>query len=109
MAKSTKSKKEKFSATKLIPTAGYILIEPFENQTKTDSGIYIPDSVTTERPQKGKVLACGYPIFKDGREIESPVKVGETVVCRKWGGDSYKKDGKEYTFVKFEDVLAVEE
>lgn len=108
MAKTAKDKKEKTSAKNLVPTAGHILIEPFEAQTKTNSGIYLPDSANKEKPQKGKVLACGYPIFKDGKEIESPAQVGETVVYRKWGGDVLKEGDKEFTIVKFEDILAVE-
>lgn len=103
-----KAKKIKTPAITLSPTAGYVLIEPFEAQTKTNSGIYLPDNATAEKPQRGKVLACGYPIFRDGREIECPVEVGDIVVYKKWGGNDFKKDGKELMFVEFKDVLAIE-
>ncbi len=91
----------------LKPTAGYLLIEPLEKEIKTASGIYLPDNAG-EKPQKGKVIAAGGSISQDGREIESPAKLNEIVLYKKWGGNEVKVDGKEYLFVKFEDVLAIE-
>lgn len=91
----------------LKPTAGYLLIEPLEKEVKTASGIYIPDNVG-EKPQKGTVVAMGPAVFMEGREIESPAKLNEVVLYKKWGGNDVKIEGKEYVFVKFEDILAVE-
>ncbi len=84
---------------KLKPTAGYVLIEPLEKEVKTSSGIYLPDNAS-EKPQKGKVLAVG--------PKTSPVKVGDTVIYKKWGGNEVKIGSVEYLFVKFEDILAIE-
>lgn len=92
----------------LKPTAGYLLIEPLEAETKTASGIYLPDSAS-EKPQKGKVIAAGDTIHVAiGVDTNSPAKAGETVLYKKWGGNEVKIEGKEYLFVKFEDILAVE-
>lgn len=92
----------------LKPTAGYLLIEPLDKETKTASGIYLPDSAG-EKPQKGKILAVGAPeITEKGIKRASPVKVGDTVIYKKWGGNEVKVGGIEYLFVKFEDVLAIE-
>lgn len=92
----------------LKPTAGYILIEPVEAETKTASGIYLPDSAS-EKPQKGKVLAVGADETTDsGKVRKAPVKSGDVVIYKKWGGNEVKVEGKEYLFVKFEDVLALE-
>lgn len=91
----------------LKPTAGYLLIEPLEAETKTASGIYLPDNVS-EKPQKGKVIAVGPSSLQEGQKIESPAKLNEIVFYKKWGGNEVKIDGKEYLFVKFEDVLAIE-
>ena len=99
-------------ATKKInfkPTAGYVLIEPVEAQTKTDSGIYLPDT-SSEKPQKGKVLAFGGDEVTDNGKIRKcPVKANDIVIYKKWGGSEVKIDGKEYLFAKFEDILAIEE
>ena len=97
----------------LKPTAGYLLIEPLEKEVKTASGIYLPDNAG-EKPQTGKVVATGASGCSDCKcscdcKIESPAKVGETVMYKKWGGNEVKIEGKEYMFVKFEDILAVQE
>ncbi len=91
----------------LKPTNGYLLIQPIEKETKTASGIYLPDNAG-EKPQKGKVIAFGGSIFSDNHEITSPAKLNEIVLYKKWGGNEVKIDGIEYLFVKFEDILAVE-
>jgi chaperonin GroES len=93
---------------KLKPTAGYLLIAPLEAETKTASGIYLPDNVS-EKPQKGKIIAVGESGLVEGKKVKSPAKLGEVVFYKKWGGNEVKIEGKEYLFVKFEDVLAVEE
>jgi len=97
---------------KLKPTAGYLLIEPLEKEVKTSSGIYLPENVG-EKPQKGKVVATGSSTCADCKsgnccEVDSPAKVGDVVLYKKWGGNEVKIEGKEYLFVKFEDILAVE-
>lgn len=101
----TKNKTEK---PNLKPTAGNILLEPVDIETKTDSGIYLPDSAS-EKPQKGKVLAIGEDEITDsGTKKKSPCKVNDIVVYKKWGGSEVKIDGKEYLFAKFDDILAIE-
>ncbi len=93
----------------LEPTAGYLLIEPFEAQSKTDSGIYLPESASGEKPQKGKVLAVGADeVTEHGATRKAQCKAGDTVIYKKWGGNEVKVEGKEYLFVKFEDILAIE-
>lgn len=88
----------------LKPTQGYILVAPVEVKKKTDSGIYLPDT-HDEKPQQGNVLAVG----KDLKDREAPCKKGDTIIYKKWGGNEVQLDvaGKEYLFVKFEDVLAI--
>ena len=93
----------------LTPAAGYLLIEPLGAETKTASGIYLPDSAS-EKPQKGKVLAAGADETTDsGAKRRAPAKTGDIVVYKKWGGHEVKIDGKEYLFAKFEDILAIEQ
>jgi len=92
----------------LIPAAGYLLLEPQDAETKTASGIYLPDTAS-EKPQKAKVLAVGADeVLDSGKARKSPVKVGDVVIYKKWGGNEVKIDGREYLFAKFEDILAKE-
>lgn len=98
-------------ATKLNlkPTPGNILLEPEEAIKKTASGIVLPETATGEKPQRGKVLSVGADEITDsGAKKTAPCKVGDTVYYKKWGGSEIKLEGKEYLFVKFEDILAVE-
>lgn len=103
MAKTAK----KMSPTNLQPMAGYVLVEPADAPSQTDSGIYLPDS-HDEKPQQGEVLAVGSTwLTEHGAKIESPVKKGDQVVYKKWGGNEVKIGDKEYQFLKFEDILAI--
>lgn len=103
------SKPKAVRGLNIKPSAGYLLIEPAETQTKTDSGIYLPDSAASEKPQKGKVLAVGPDeVTEKGLKKTRPANIGDIVFYKKWGGNEVKIDSKEYLFVKFEDVLAVE-
>ena len=92
---------------KLTPMPGYVLVEPAEKQTKTEGGIYLPDSAG-DKPQAGTVLAVGADWHTEaGATLASPVKVGDQVVYKKWGGNDVKITGVEYQFLKFEDILAI--
>lgn len=91
---------------KIRPLAGYILVKPKDAETKTESGIILPDSASTEKPSEGEVLAIGDPIIEDSQEKKSPVSVGETVLYKKWAGNEIKIDGVEYSILKFEDLMA---
>jgi len=97
--------KKKFN---LIPAAGYLIIEPQGVEEKTSSGIYLPETAG-EKPQKGTVIAVGADEITDsGTKKKSPVKVGDVIIYKKWGGNEVKLDGVEYLFAKFDDILAIE-
>lgn len=84
------------------PLADRVLIEPKEAETKTASGIFIPDTAK-EKPQQGKVLAVG-PGKKD-EPME--VKVGDMVLYGKYSGTEVTVDDKKYLIVKQSDILAI--
>lgn len=89
------------------PAPGYLLLKPEEAETKTASGIVLPDSAG-EKPQVGKVLAVGESEITDsGAKKDAPAKVGDRIIYKKWGGNEIKIENEEYLFVKFEDILAV--
>ena len=84
------------------PLADRVLIEPKEAETKTASGIYIPDTAK-EKPQQGKVIAVG-PGKKD-EPME--VKVGDEVLYGKYAGTEVTVEDKKYLIVKQSDILAI--
>jgi chaperonin GroES len=94
------------SVSQLQPLAGYVLVQPATSQKQTSSGIYLPDS-HDEKPQNGTVLAVGPAGMEDGQKVECPVKKGDHVIYKKWGGNDVKIADVEYQFLKFEDILAI--
>ena len=86
---------------------GYVLVKPEEANQKTSSGIYLPESAQ-EKPAQGTVLSVGDDmVFDNGKVLKAPVKVGDKVVYKKWGGDEIKIEGKELKLVKFDDLMAI--
>ena len=94
------------NVSKLQPLPGYVLVEPAIAEKKTASGIYLPET-SDEKPQHGTVLAVGADATIDGATVKAPVKKGDNVIYKKWGGNDYKIGDIEYQFLKFEDVLAI--
>lgn len=91
---------------KIEPLGDNVLIEPLESETKTASGIVIPDTAK-EKPQQGRVAAVGPGRVEEGKHIKMAVKKGDKVMYKKWGGNEIKVEGKEMLLVKEEDILAV--
>lgn len=86
---------------------GYVLVEPQEADTKTASGIILPESAQ-EKPAQGTVIAVGEDlVLEGGKVMRCPVKKGDKVVYKKWGGDEIKLAGKELKLVKFNDLMAI--
>ncbi|MDD6151338.1 MAG: co-chaperone GroES [Bacteroidales bacterium] len=84
------------------PLADRVLIEPKEAETKTASGIYLPDTAK-EKPQQGKVITVG-PGKKD-EPME--VKEGDEVLYGKYAGTEVTVEDKKYLIVKQSDILAI--
>jgi len=87
---------------KLKPLADRVLVEPSAAETKTTSGIIIPDTAQ-EKPQKGKIVAVG----KGTKENPVSVKVGDNVLYGKYSGTDLKYEGKDYLIMKESDILAI--
>ena len=84
------------------PLADRVLVEPVQAETKTASGIIIPDTAK-EKPQEGTVVAVG-----NGKPDElMTVKVGDRVLYGKYAGSELKLDGKDYLIVKEGDLLGI--
>ena len=84
------------------PLADRVLVEPVQAETKTASGIIIPDTAK-EKPQKGTVVAIG-----NGKKDEPlTVKVGDQVLYGKYSGTEITVEGKDYLIMRESDILAV--
>ena len=93
----------------LRPLHDRVIVKRLENETKTASGIVIPDAAT-EKPDQGEVLAVGPGKRNDkGEQIALNVKVGDRVLFGKYSGQSVKVDGEELLVMKEDDLFAVVE
>ncbi len=93
---------EFMSKLNIKPLADRVLVEPAAAETKTSSGIIIPDTAK-EKPQKGNIVAVG-PGTKDNPVT---VKVGDVVLYGKYSGTELNHDGKDYLIMKENDILAI--
>ena len=90
------------SKLNIKPLADRVLIQPLEAETKTASGIIIPDTAK-EKPQKGNVVAVG----PGTKENPVTVKVGNSVLYGKYSGTELKLEGKDYLIMRESDILAI--
>lgn len=89
-------------SVKFKPLADRVLVEPIAAETKTASGIIIPDTAK-EKPQEGIVVAVG-----EGKKDEPlTVKVGDKVLYGKYAGTELKLEGNEYLIVRESDLLGI--
>lgn len=94
---------------KIKPLFDYILVKPAKQEEVTASGIVLPGN-TKEKPQMGEVMAVGEGWHNnEGKTFPVVVKVGQTVVYKKWGGNEVKVGDEEWMLIKQEDVMAVVE
>ena len=94
---------------KLKPLHDRIVVKVLDAETKTASGLIIPDNAA-EKPTQGRVLAVGSGRrADDGTMLNMSVTVGDTVLFGKFAGNPVKIDGEELTIMREEDVFAVVE
>ena len=94
---------------KLRPLHDRVIVKRLEQETKTASGIVIPDAAA-EKPDQGEVLAVGAGKRNDrGDLIALNVKVGDRVLFGKYSGQTVKVDGEVLLVMREEDLFAVVE
>jgi chaperonin GroES len=94
---------------KLRPLGDKILVKRVEAESKTKSGIVLPDTAK-EKPKRGKVLAVGNGKRMDNGELSAfTVKKGDEVIFTSYAGTEIKLDGEEVLIMSEDDVLAVVE
>lgn len=80
------------------PMGARVLIQPIEQESKTSSGLLLPETAK-EKPQTGLVVAVG-------EDEEIKLKVNDKVLFAKYTGTEFKMDGSEYLLLEAGDVLA---
>lgn len=93
---------------KIVPLADRVLVKPLTGEEgKTKSGIIIPDTVSKEKPEQGRVVAVGDGKREDGKVVPVRVKVGDKVLFSRYGYDEVKVDDEEYFIIREENILAI--
>ena len=90
------------STLNIKPLADRVVVQPAEAETKTVSGIIIPDTAK-EKPQRGKVVAVG----NGTKEQAMTVKVGDEVLYGKYSGTEISIDGTNYLIMRESDIYAL--
>ena len=91
----------------LRPLHDRVIVKRLDQETKTASGIVIPESAA-EKPDQGEVLAVGPgKRDSDGKRIEPDLKVGERVLFGKYSGQQVKVDGTDLLVLREEDIVTV--
>jgi chaperonin GroES len=91
---------------KIKPLGNKVLIKPKEAESKTESGIYIPESAK-EKTQEGKVISVGPgEVDKKGKRYEMPVKPGDKVMYESYGGTEIEIKGEKHLIMDVKDILA---
>ena len=93
----------------LKPLFDNILIRPLSEESRTPSGIVLPDSVK-EKPQVGEVMEVGPGRQTDeGKLIPVSIKKGQKVLYKKWGGNEVKVGTEEWMIIEEKDIMAIVE
>lgn len=91
----------------LKPLHDRVVVRPLESETRSPSGIVIPDNAK-EKPTTGEVLAVGPGRrTEDGTTLSVTVRPGERVLFGQYAGQKIKVDGTEVTILREEDILAI--
>jgi len=92
----------------LQPLADRIIVQQKNPETKSASGLIIPDSGSKEKPHQGTVIAVGPGrIGDDGKKIPISVAVGDAIIFSKYTPDEVEIDSVKYLIMREDSVLAV--
>jgi chaperonin GroES len=91
------------------PTQDRVLIRRAELETKTSSGLYIPDT-QGEKANQGTVMAMGPGrTTKDGAIIPIALNIGDLVMFGGGAGTPVKVEGQDYLVIREDEIIAVVE
>ncbi len=91
------------------PLADYVVAQAEEAESKTASGLYLPDNAK-EKPKTAKVVAVGPgKVGDDNERVAMTVKVGDRIIYKSYSTTDVKVGNEEYMLLKEEDILATVE
>ena len=93
---------------KIRPLGDKILVKRDEPTSRTESGIYLPETAK-DKPKQGKIVAVGNGILnkETGEYLPFSVKKGDAVIFSSYAGPEVKIDTVDYLIMTEEDLLGV--
>lgn len=92
----------------ITPMGNRIVVKVSEPETKTATGIIIPDTASKARPKTGKIIFVGKGIANEkGKLMPMQVKQGDSVIFTEWAGSEIVIEGEKHLIMKEDDILAV--
>ena len=89
------------------PLEDRILIKPLEPETKTKSGIFLPESAK-EKPMQGTVVATGPgKLLDNGERVKPAVKKGDIVVYGKYAGTEIEIKNAPHIIMRESELLGL--
>ena len=89
------------------PLEDRILVKPIAPDTKTASGIFLPESAK-EKPMQGKVVATGPgKLLDNGERVKPAVKKGDTVVFGKYAGTEIEIKNAKHMIMRESELLGL--
>ena len=89
------------------PLEDRVLIKPTDPETKTASGIYLPESAK-EKPIQGKIVAVGPgKMLDNGERVKPSVKKGDTVVFGKYAGSEIEIKNIKHMIMRESELLGI--
>ena len=89
------------------PLDDRVLVKPIEAASRTESGLYLPES-SKERPVQGTVVALGPgKLLDNGKRAEMSIRKGDTVVYGKYAGSEVEIKGAEHLILRESEILGV--
>jgi chaperonin GroES len=91
----------------LRPLHDRVIVKRLDQETKTASGLIIPEAAA-EKPDQGEIVATGNgKVQENGQLRPLDVKVGDRVLFGKYSGQTVKVEGEELLVMREEDIMAV--
>jgi chaperonin GroES len=89
------------------PLEDRVLIKPIESDSKTPSGIYLPESAK-EKPMRGRIVAVGPGrLLDNGERVKPLVKKGDTVVFGKYAGTEVEIKNVPHKIMRESELLGL--
>ncbi len=89
------------------PLEDRVLIKPLEPETKTASGIFLPESAK-EKPMQGKIVAVGPgKLLDNGERVVPSVKKGDKVVFGKYAGTEIEIKNTKHMIMRESELLGL--